>query len=129
MCRKNGLTLTPGLKEKVLHHFNLIFNERAENFGNARLVRNCFEAATNAQADRLAREANFDPSALSRLSEDDLETPAERPLSDHRRNRKPYFVKCLHCGTNYSWTPELEFVEASCTKCGKVYSSEYAQIL
>ncbi|MBI3415988.1 MAG: AAA family ATPase, partial [Verrucomicrobia bacterium] len=129
MCRKNSLTLAPGLKEKVLHHFNFLFNERGENFGNARLVRNCFEAVISAQANRLAREAKFDHDALTRLTEDDLDSPAERLLAEHRRGRKPYFVKCLHCGATYSWTPELEFVEASCTRCGKTYSSEYAQIL
>ena len=129
MCRKNGLTLSPGLKEKVLHHFNFLFNERVANLGNARLVRNCFETAINAQADRLAREGSFDRAALAMLSEDDLETPAERLLADHRRSQKPYFVKCPHCGASYAWTPDLEFAEASCTKCGKTYSSEYAQIL
>ncbi|HKS37253.1 MAG TPA: AAA family ATPase, partial [Verrucomicrobiae bacterium] len=48
MIRKNGLTPTPELKEKVLHHFIHLHRERTENFGNARLVRNCFETVVNA---------------------------------------------------------------------------------
>ena len=56
MCRKNGLTLTPELGETVLHHFAWLHRERGENFGNARLVRNCFESVINAQASRLAVE-------------------------------------------------------------------------
>jgi stage V sporulation protein K len=40
MCRRNSLTLSPGLKEAVLHHFTLLHRNRVDNFGNARLVRN-----------------------------------------------------------------------------------------
>src|SRR5687767_3895031 len=44
MCRRNRLAVTDGLKEKILHHFILEHAGRSENFANARLVRNCFEA-------------------------------------------------------------------------------------
>src|SRR5438876_2200479 len=44
ICRKNGLSLTPELKEKILHHFHDLHRERRETFGTARLVRTCFEA-------------------------------------------------------------------------------------
>jgi stage V sporulation protein K len=61
MCRKNSLTLSPGLKEAILHHFTQLHQQRSDNFGNARLVRNTFEAVINAQASRLAHHERGSP--------------------------------------------------------------------
>jgi len=125
MCRKNGLSFKPELKEKVLHHFHRLHEEREENFGNARLVRNCFEAIINAQATRLAACGTFDSRALSVLEAQDLATPAQSSLDEFRKNKKRYVVKCSACGQVYSWSPELNIIDAICTKCGKTYNCEF----
>jgi len=128
MCRKNGLSLTPELKEKVLHHFNYLHQERGENFGNARLVRNCFEAVINGQATRLAASGTFDARALTMLEALDLNTPAQNVFEGYRRGKKGYVVKCPGCGQVYSWSPDLDILDAICTKCGKTYNCEFGEL-
>jgi SpoVK/Ycf46/Vps4 family AAA+-type ATPase len=125
MCRKNGLTLTPPLKEKILHHFAWLHAHRDENFGNARLVRNTFEAIINAQATRLAGAAQIDAAALTALDEADLESPGEPARREHARSGRGYIVKCPHCNHAYSWTPDMEITEGECTECGKTYNAEF----
>jgi predicted DNA-binding protein len=125
MFRKNGLTLTPELKEKVLHHFIHLHQERTGNFGNARLVRNCFETVINAQATRLASSGTFDAKALTILDARDLATPAEAAFDEYRRSRKGYVVKCPGCGEFYSWSPDLGIIDAICTNCNRTYSCEF----
>src|SRR6266498_1947642 len=77
MSRRNGLVLTPQLREKLMHHFTWLHRERGDNFSNARLVRNCFETVINAQASRLAAGGTFDSRALTGLEAQDLNTPAQ----------------------------------------------------
>jgi len=129
MCRKNGLSLTPELKEKVLHHFNYLHKERGENFGNARLVRNCFEAVINGQASRLAASGMFDARALTMLEALDLNTPAQNFLAGYRNSKKGYVVKCPGCGQVYSWSPDLDIIDAVCTRCGKTYNCEFGELV
>ena len=125
MCWKNGLILTPGLREKILHHFTHLHRERTENFGNARLARNCFEAAITAQATRLANSGNFETRDLTLLADGDLDSPAQAFLDEYRRKKKSYTVKCSNCEQVYSWTPEMEIIEAICQRCGKNYNCEF----
>ena len=128
MCRRNSLTLSPGLKEAVLHHFTQLHRSRMDNFGNARLVRNCFEAVINAQASRLAHHEQIDAAALTQLEESDLVTPAHAALVEHRERGRAYQVRCPHCGAVYSWSPQLDIIEAICTRCQKTYSSEFGMV-
>jgi len=125
MCRKNGLNLKPGLREKTLHHFAHLYQERGDNFGNARLVRNCFESVINAQATRLAASGTFDAKLLTVLEEQDLTTPAQVSLETYRKSKKGYVVKCPGCGQIYSWSPELNIIDAICTKCNLTYNCEF----
>jgi stage V sporulation protein K len=125
MCRRNGLALAPALKEKVIHHFHFLSERRGENFGNARLVRNCFEAVINAQASRLAIRSEIDAQALSLLEAEDLVSPAVSQLEKHRQSKKGYVVKCDSCGETYSWSPDLEITTAECQRCKKTYDCEF----
>jgi stage V sporulation protein K len=128
MCRRNGLTLTPALREKVIHHFDHLSRERGEHFGNARLVRNCFEGVINAQANRLAQSAQVDATALSCLEPADLISPAGDDRETYRRSGRGYTVPCEFCGMVYSWLPEMNLREALCEKCGKIYDAEFGAI-
>jgi hypothetical protein len=127
MCRRNDLRLTPGLKEKLLHHFIHLHAERDAHFGNARLVRNTFEAVVAAQASRLAGKATPDADELVLLIESDLTTPAQQKLEAHRQSKRGYRVKCGHCGEVYSWSPELTLETAECTKCHQLYNCEFGE--
>jgi hypothetical protein len=128
MCRRNGLVLTPELREKVMHHFHQLRATRDEHFGNARLVRNCFETVITAQATRLAQLGSMDAKALSQLEAADLQTASEPEREAYRRANGTYTVFCEHCGELYSWTPELNLRDGQCSKCGKTYDCEFGII-
>ena len=79
MARENGMICSVRLREKAYAYFDTLYQNRARHFGNARLVRNNFEAALNRQATRLAKAETFSPDALSLLEAEDLdlgETPS-----------------------------------------------------
>ncbi|HVR36642.1 MAG TPA: AAA family ATPase [Methylomirabilota bacterium] len=128
LCHRNGLTLSPALKEKVVHHFHHLHSERGEHFGNARLVRNCFEAVINAQATRLSAFQHIEPDALMRLEAEDLATGSDDIQQQHIAAGRRYVVRCEHCGCVYSWTPGLDLREAECTACHKPYDCSFGMI-
>jgi stage V sporulation protein K len=125
MCRSNGLVLAPALREKVIHHFYHLWQQRNEHFGNARLVRNCFESVIGAQATRLANSGRMDAAALMQLEPDDLISDAAVAVEEYKRARKGYVVRCDHCGETYTWSPEMNLRDALCSKCGKTYDAEF----
>ena len=73
-CKKNGYTIDEET-EKMLHdRFDRMYEERDENFGNARTVRNLFEKAIGVQADRLAAlTTEVTDDQLKLLTKEDLE--------------------------------------------------------
>jgi hypothetical protein len=72
-CKKNGYTIDEET-EKMLHdRFDRMYEERDENFGNARTVRNLFEKAIGVQADRLAALEEVTDDQLKLLTKEDLE--------------------------------------------------------
>ena len=73
MCRKNGYTLDDKAEEYAEAHLKKLYEERDENFGNARDVRNLFERAVARQADRLAAQDHPDKEALMALTQADLQ--------------------------------------------------------
>jgi stage V sporulation protein K len=125
MSRRNGLVLTPQLREKLMHHFQHLWRHRDEHFGNARLVRNCFENAIHAQANRLSARRDLSPDMLSQLEAADLDSPAEAELLAYRERGLAYTVRCEHCGQIYSWLPELNLREGECSQCGRRYDAEF----
>lgn len=128
LCRRNGLKVATGLREKLLHHFLHLWRERDDHFGNARLVRNCFEQVINAQATRLASADDVAPAALSLLEESDLVSPAQAELEAFRRSGGKYTIHCPHCQKVYSWTPDLNLIEALCTHCNRTYPGEFGEL-
>lgn len=128
ICRRSDLRLTPGLREKLLHHFTHLHGDRDAHFGNARLVRNTFEAVVAAQASRLASKQMPDADELVLLIESDLNTPAQADLDTHRKSKTGYRVKCEQCGEVYSWSPDLTIETAECTKCHQLYDCEFGMI-
>ena len=76
MCRKNGYTLDDKAEEYAEGYLKKLYEERDENFGNARDVRNLFERAVARQADRLAAQDHPDKEALMALTQADLQGQA-----------------------------------------------------
>ena len=54
ICRKNGYELDEAADKAAAEAFQVLYERRDENFGNARDVRNVFEAAVACQANRVA---------------------------------------------------------------------------
>ena len=73
-CKKNSYTLTPEADEAALKMFTRLYEERDENFGNGRDVRNCFEDMVVRQSNRVA--------AMESPSKDDLITVLPEDLVD-----------------------------------------------
>ena len=54
VCKKNGYTVDEETDKAAAEAFQVMYDRRDENFGNARDVRNVFEAAVARQANRVA---------------------------------------------------------------------------
>ncbi|MBR7081713.1 MAG: type VII secretion protein, partial [Oscillospiraceae bacterium] len=54
MCDKNSYTLDDGARAFAEEYFTKLYDNRDENFGNARDVRNIFENMVSVHSDRLA---------------------------------------------------------------------------
>ncbi len=93
-CKKNSYTLTPDAEKAALKLFEEMYEERSDNFGNGRDVRNCFEDMIVRQANRVAAMDNPSRDDLvSVLPEDLMEEedcdPEEEQNSSHEQNREP----------------------------------------
>lgn len=86
VCKKNGYTLDGETDKAAAEAFQVMYDRRDENFGNARDVRNVFEAAVARQANRVAAMEAPKMEDLMALTVADLdlecgeenpETPAE----------------------------------------------------
>ncbi len=128
MCRRNGLELSRELKESVIGYFHALHAVRDEHFGNARLVRNCFEAMVTAQASRLVNGPPPDGAALVRMTVDDLEWPPGLQDVLPPREQRRYRIHCPACGAAYSWSPELDLADAQCSKCHAIYDGAFGEI-
>lgn len=129
MCRRNGLRLAPDLKERLISYFHALHRRRDAHFGNARLVRNGFEAMVTAQASRLVNGPAPDSDALTLLVAADLDWPPdlEDPLPPAARRR--YQVRCPNCGEVYTWSPSLDLLDAQCTRCQAIYDASFGELV
>ena len=75
MCEKNGYTLSEEGEERMEKDLQTLYEERDENFGNARDVRNLFEQAVARQADRVSQLEAPTRDQLMELLPDDLPSP------------------------------------------------------
>ena len=78
-CRKNSYTLTPEAEEAALKMFDEMYEERNENFGNGRDVRNCFEDMVVRQSNRVAAMENPGKDDLIAVLPEDLMDPEDLP--------------------------------------------------
>ena len=84
MCGKNGYTIGNEAEKYAEEYFVGLYEERDENFGNARDVRNLFEKAVARQADRVALLEAPTREDLMALTAADLREPEERAEAGER---------------------------------------------
>ena len=77
MCKKNGYTLSEEAEEWAAADFKDLYENRDENFGNARDVRNLFEKAVSRQSDRVAQMEAPTKEDLMELRPEDLQEETE----------------------------------------------------
>lgn len=83
MCDKNGYTLDDETQAFCKDAFDKLYQERDENFGNARDVRNIFEQGVARQADRVAALDAPTKEELMALTVADLQDPGEKEEPEH----------------------------------------------
>ena len=76
-CKKNSYTLTPEAEQEALKMFTELYEERNENFGNGRDVRNCFEDMVVRQSNRVAAMENPTKEDLISVLPEDLREDEE----------------------------------------------------
>ena len=81
MCKKNGYTLSQEGEEQMKQDLLELYENRDENFGNARDVRNRFEQAVARQSNRVAQLESPTREQLMELLPEDLTEP-EAPRED-----------------------------------------------
>ena len=72
-CKRNGYTLDEATDKAAADGFKIMYENRDENFGNARDVRNIFESAIARQANRVAVMENPTREDLMALTVEDLD--------------------------------------------------------
>lgn len=77
MCEKNGYTLDEETDQAAAEAFQTMYEERDENFGNARDVRNVFERAVARQSNRVAAMEAPAKEDLMAFTMDDLDLREE----------------------------------------------------
>ncbi|MCQ2557942.1 MAG: AAA family ATPase [Oscillospiraceae bacterium] len=79
-CKKNGYTVDEEASALAAKFFQALYEERDENFGNARDVRNRFEDMVSRQANRLAQMEAPTREDLMALTMDDILDEEDRKL-------------------------------------------------
>jgi stage V sporulation protein K len=125
LARTNKMELSSALKEKLVLLFFSIEQNRPTHFGNARFVRNLFEATVNAQATRLAQIGDFSATSMSILDASDLRTDWEPEIERLRPSVTQFIVRCGHCGSPYLWSGNLDFSSAECASCSRIFDAEF----
>ncbi len=76
-CKKNGYSMTPETEKAAVALFTQLYEERTENFGNGRDVRNVFEDMVVRQANRVAAMEEPSKEDLMAVLPEDLEDAEE----------------------------------------------------
>lgn len=76
-CKKNGYQLTEESEKRAVEMFTELYENRSDNFGNGRDVRNCFEDMVVRQSNRVAQMENPGKEDLMTVLPEDLEDEEE----------------------------------------------------
>ncbi|WP_456313747.1 AAA family ATPase [Pseudomonas shirazensis] len=80
-CAKSDFIVSDEAKEKLVDTFELLYAEKDESFGNARVVRNLFEKCVQNQANRIVKLKKINNKILKTFTEEDIPEPKETQKS------------------------------------------------
>ena len=83
-CKKNGYQLNEDADKAATEMFNDLYENRSENFGNGRDVRNCFEDMIVRQSNRVAQMENPTKDDLMTVLPADLEDEDEEESDEEK---------------------------------------------
>ncbi len=89
MAAQSGLVCAPETEKKLLAICAKLYGARNEKFGNAREMRNLFEAAVRNQSSRLVSSGQCDREALTTLLPADLPADLETGLAEPSETKAP----------------------------------------
>ncbi len=98
--------------------------QKGDSFGNARTVRNLFEATLTRQATRLSAESDFGEESLCSLKDMDLASEFNSRIDGVLQGTVTYTCRCPKCEHEYKWTPDAELTNVECENCGTVFDAE-----
>lgn len=76
-CKKSDFIVSQEAKEKLADTFELLYSDKDETFGNARVVRNLFEKCVQNQANRIVKIKKLSSKTLKTFIEEDIPEPKE----------------------------------------------------
>lgn len=124
ICQRENLSLSPALLERTTRYFEHLEHTSGDNSCNAQLVRHCFDAVVEAQANRLAGSEDLEAENLNRLEAEDLLFPVEDFAIDHRPAVNGHSIQCEHCDEVIIKPQWPSRGDSRCPKCGRVQVRE-----
>ncbi len=127
MCETNGYVLSAATRAKLLQGFKWLYDQRDENFGNGRLVRNVFEKTVRRLANRIANEVPVTRELLTCFQAEDIafrDVPAEQwKLLETGTVR--YVVICPKCQRSAKVKGQHLGKTFRCPKCHEPFVADW----
>lgn len=76
-CKASDFVIAEDAREKLSDTFELLYTQKDENFGNARVVRNLFEKCVQNQANRIIKLSEISQKILKTFEEQDIPEPKD----------------------------------------------------
>jgi hypothetical protein len=126
ICQKNNYVVPGAGRARLLAALDWLYDRRDEHFGNGRLVRNLFENAIRALADRIAGISPVTHELLTRLEPTDLKLAVvpSQVLEDaecHMRFR----VLCPGCQRASDVPARYLGRQVSCRRCQTHFTADW----
>jgi len=127
MCDEHHYHVHGGVQAKLLVEFQLLFNERDEHFGNARLVRNIFETAVRRLANRIAGTVSPTTEMLTTFDASDLVFPTGRksPRAQVDYDEWRFEIECDACSAKHPSPGNLLGRRVRCLKCQHEFQASW----
>jgi AAA+ superfamily predicted ATPase len=77
LCKKSDYVISDIVREKLHETFDILYENKDESFGNARVVRNLFELCVQNQANRLVKVKKISKKVLRQFEEEDIPEPTQ----------------------------------------------------
>lgn len=122
--------LTTLARVKLLLGFQYLLENKNEQFGNGRMVRNVFEQAIGRLADRISGVAPLTRELLSTLQPEDIVMDGVPPAvwSDLENDSRSFRLICPGCKHESRLPQRFLSHKATCKRCQKTFSADWGEV-